>query len=255
MTRRGIDFIFKMMVDGIYQPVCYATDCIINETYEMLEITGPQSKWKDYIPDYAGYTLEVPGMQVYEANANILQIQSLGRAGTKFAWQATAFGNGGVVETGFVRITSISKSSQFRDALRFSMSAIGCGAPQTLFVPISQVVYLSDFSKRILPGCPNAYPVEIFWYDGTMIGIATNADEVIQVFNEYSASHGNYYTLASSVDNGCYFNMNIDYAAPTPYPTTIFAQQGGMFAISTDQALDNVLSPDQDSDNVLTPIG
>ncbi|MGA8765123.1 MAG: hypothetical protein WB562_19815, partial [Candidatus Sulfotelmatobacter sp.] len=62
-------------------------------------------------------------------------------------------------------------------------------------------------------------------------------------------------TLTSSVDDGCYFNMQIDFSAPTPYPDTIFAMQGGMFAISTNQSLNNVLSTDQDSNNVLTPMG
>lgn len=255
MTRKGKDFMISIEVDGQMQPICYATDCTITETYDTVEITGPQSKWRDYLSDYAGYSLDVPGLQVYEANANILQMQVLGRGGTKFAWQATAFGIGGVVESGYCIITSLSKTSQFRDAMRFSMQAIGCGEPVTTFVPIPAVVYLSDFNKVQLAGCPDPYPVTVFWYDLTMIGPADNADDVIAIFNEYSATHGGYYTLTSSVDGGCNFNMLIQYNGPQPYPTTIFAQPGATFAISTDQGADNVLSTDQDLDNILTPIG
>lgn len=254
MVRAGKDFMISIEVDGVMQPICYATDCSISENYEVLEITGSQSKWRDYISDYAGYTLQVPGLQVYEANANILQMQTLGRTGTRFAWQATAFGTGGVVEQGFCIITSLTKTAQFRDAMRFDMSAIGCAVPETVFVPIQTTVYLSDFDKVQLAGCPNPYPVSIFWYDHTLIGLADNPDDVTAVFNEYSAANGGYYTLTSSVDGGCLFNMEIQYTAPQPYPTTVFAQPGAEFALSDNQTIDNALSPDQDADQALTPI-
>lgn len=258
MTNAIAGYKFILSIDtggGIFVPIGCATDCIITETYDTLEISGPQGKWRDYLSDYAGYTLEVPGLQIYTSAAGILLLQKYGREGTKFDWSASAFENGGVVEKGTIRITQLSKSSQFRDSMRFDMTAIGCGEPKTVLLPINQVVYLSDFEKVRLAGCPNPYPITIFWYDLTIIGAADNADDVIQIFNDYSAANGGFYTLTSSVDDGCNFNMQIEYSAPQPYPTTIFAQPGAAFALSDNQLINNMLSPDQVSDEGLTPIG
>lgn len=253
MIRLGRDFMISIEVDGVMQPICYANDCTITEAYDTIDITGSQSKWRDYLSDYAGYTVEVPGLQVYEANANILQMQVLGRGGRKFAWSASAFESGGVVESGFIIITSLVKTSQFRDAMRFDMSAIGCGEPVTEFLPIFTTVYLSDFNKIQLAGCPNPYPISVFWYDLTLIGAADNADDVVAIFNAYSAANGAFYTISVN-DGGCIFNMQIEYTAPQPYPTTIFAKPGALFALSDNQFIDNALSPDQDQDQALTPI-
>lgn len=255
-TIAGYKFILSLDIGGgVMAPIGCATDCAINETYDTREISGPQGKWRDYIPDYAGYTLSAPGLQVYTAPAGILLLQNYGRSGTRFNWSASAFDNGGIIEKGTILITQLNKTAQFRDAMRFDMTAIGCGAPQTVFAPIQTIVYLSDFEKVQLAGCPNPYPITLFWYDLTMIGPADNADDVIAIFNAYSALNGSFYTLTSSVDGGCRFNMSISYLAPKPYPTTIFAQPGAAFALSDNQLINNMLSPDQISDQGLTPIG
>ncbi|WP_143312997.1 hypothetical protein [Chitinophaga eiseniae] len=241
-------------VNGEMIPVCYATDCQISQTFDTREISGPQSRWRDYIPDYMGYTIDMPVLLVYTEAYNFLDFQKAGQSGTRLKWAASAFENGGIVHSGEILLTSLNLTSQMRDVVKFDVSAIGCGELKTEAKPIQKVVYLSDFSKKMLVGCPNPYPLSVFWYDFTLIGPATNPDDVIQIFNDYSANHGNYYRLISSVDGGCYFNMEIEYNAPQPFPITVFAQQGASFAISSDQTLDNVISMDQDMDNVLTPI-
>lgn len=251
----GADFMISIEVNGVPVPVCYATDCQISQTFDTREISGPQSRWRDYLADYMGYTIDIPVLLVYTEAFNYLNFQTAGQSGTRLKWSATAFDNGGVVHSGEVLLTSLNLTSQMRDAMKFDVSAIGCGELTTKLLPIEKVVYLSDFNKKRLTGCPNPYPLSVFWYDLTLIGPATNPDEVIQVFNDYSATHGGLYTLVSSVDGGCDFNMEIAYDAPQPYPDTVFAQQGALFAISSDQNQDNVISTDQDMDNVLTPIG
>ncbi len=250
----GQDFMMSIIVSGTPVPICHATDFTMNEEYGVREISGPQGFWKDYIGDYCGYNLQVPGVVAYNDAMNILQLKGYARNRAKLAWSASAFTNGGVVDSGFIIITAFNVTSQFRDAYRFDMTAIGCGEPITQLLPIIKQVHLGDFFGVILAGCPDPYPVTIFWYDGTMIGPADNADDVISTFNAYSASHGNYYTLQSSVDGGCQFIMAISYLAPLN-PDYVIALPGASFAISTDQSINNILSTDQDSDNVLTPIG
>lgn len=251
----GSDFIISFNADGVISPVCYAQDCQINRTFDTREISGPQGRERDYIADYNGYTIQIPILVVYRSKFNYLDFMNAADAGLKLSWSASAYKNGGVIHSGQVLVTEIDLTSQFRDVIKADVSLIGCGKFVTTISPINKVVYLSDFDKNILPGCPNAYPISVFWYDGSLIGPANNPDEVINIFNNYSASHGNYYTLVGSVDGGCYFNMQIDFSAPEPYPDTIFSRQGALFAISTNQSANNVLSTDQDSNNVLTPIG
>lgn len=255
MAIAGADFMVSIEVNGEAVPVCYATDCQISQTFDTREISGPQSRWRDYIPDYMGYTIDIPVLLVYQEAFNFLDFQSAGQNGQRLKWAASAFENGGIVHSGEILLTSLNLTSQMRDTIKFDVSAIGCGELKTEAKPIQKVVYLSDFNKKMLAGCPNPYPLSVFWYDLSLIGPATNPDEVIQIFNEYSADHGNYYKLISSVDGGCYFNMEISFNSPQPYPDTVFAQQGAIFAISVDQSIDNVLSTDQDMNNVLTPIG
>lgn len=255
MVIKGADFIFRIKKGDDYIVVCYATDCQINRTFEIREISGPQGKDRDYISDYRGYTISIPFLVVYTEAYNYIDFSKAAEAGDKLEWAASAFENGGVVYSGSVLVTELDMSSQMRDVMKVDCTLQGCGEFKTDYLPTYTTVYLSDFNKVQLAGCPNPYPVTVFWYDHTLIGLADNPDDVIQVFNDYSAANGELYTLTSSVDGGCQFNMQIEYSALQPYPTTVFAQPGGAFALSDNQFIDNMLSPDQYSDNALTPIG
>ena len=63
---RGSDFIVSIELNGVQVPVCYATDCQINRTFDTREISGPQGRDRDYISDYRGYTISIPVLIVYD---------------------------------------------------------------------------------------------------------------------------------------------------------------------------------------------
>lgn len=253
---RGVDFIGYMEVSG-NEPViiCYAKDFQINRTYELKEISGPQSRYRQFIYDMISYTLQIPALVSWTDKFNYLDFANAGEKGLTLKWKASSYKNGGVVLSGEVLINELDLTSQMRDMINLDASFTGTGELITDILPIKTTVYLSDFDKIELPGCPDPYPLVVFWYDKTMIGIATNADDVISIFNEYSMNNGGLYILTSSVDGGCNFNMDISFEADEPYPTTIFAKQGGAFAISNDQTNNFVISPDQNNDEGLTPLG
>lgn len=252
----GYKFVIYMVVNDQPQIVCYANDVQINRSYDSVEISGPQGKDRYYEYDMRGYTISIPSLVSWVDKFNYRDFKAMGDNNVILPWRASSYINGtGYVLSGNVLITELNLTSQQRDMVKMDVTLLGSGPLVEELIPIDVVVYLSDFDKNLLVGCPNPYPLTIFWYDGTMIGPADNADDVIYIFNQYSASNGNYYTLTSSVDGGCQFNMQISFEAPEPYPTTIFAQQGALFAISDDQENNSVISPDQDDDQGLTPIG
>lgn len=250
----GSDLILSIVEGASSSPVCYSTDVQINREYRTRLIASPNGRSDDFISDGKGYTLEIPLLVVYEAYYNYLYFADKAESGARINWSASAFDNRGVVHSGQVLVTTLNLTSQMRDLIKTDVSLLGCGPLITEFKPINTSVYLSDFAKIQLPGCPNPYPVSVFWYDGTLLGPASNADEVVQLFNDYSVTHGNYYTISYG-DGGCIFGMQIAYFSPKPYPTTIFAQPGAAFALSDNQFINNMLSPDQLSDQGLTPIG
>jgi predicted secreted protein len=248
MAIRGKDFIFYIIEDGTPKPVCYATDCLISQQAEVREITGPTGRSRDYIGGKKGYNITVPGLILWRHEMNYLQLENLYKNRVKFQWEASDSENGGVKHSGTALITQLDLSSQFRDAMRFDMSAIGCGDKQTSLNPITVTVYLADFLGVRLPGCPNPYPVSLYWYDETFIGIANTADEVITQFNEYAANE--YYEL-TGVIGGCDFNMSVEWDAPF-VPEFIIAEATpnlGMWEGNNDNGISN----DQDNDNLISP--
>jgi len=253
MAILGSDFVIYIDRGNGMEVICYATDCQINRQFDTLEISGPQSRERDFISSYKSYDITVPYLVMWDSVINYLDLSQLADAGTRFPWKATSFDNGGIIFSGTVLITSLDLTSQMRDVMKCDVNMRGCGTFTTQILPINKVVYLSKFDNTILPGCPNPYPIAVFWYDGTLIGPADNADDVINIFNQYSLQNGGYYILTSSVDGGCNFNMQISYNAPMS-PDVIYALQGAAFAISPNQDNNEVLSPDQDGDFGLTPI-
>ena len=246
---KGKDFKLYVEVNGSLELICYATDCIIIYDIEAREISNPSTQWRDYLGGKIGYTLSCPGLIAYESAANWLELEQLAIGRTRFAWEARDNVSGGVVHRGTVRMTGLSLSSANRDAMRFNMDAVGCGVKTTDLLPINTMVYLANFQNERLPGCPNPYPVSVFWYDETFIGLATNADEVVNVYNNYDGNM--YYTLSLGV-SGCDFNLISEWNAPF-IPTVVYAEGSPDFALSSDQVNNIVISPDQDEDQALSP--
>ncbi|WP_343702688.1 hypothetical protein [Chitinophaga sp.] len=254
MAIKGKDFIISIEVGGVRRPICYATDCVIDLTYGTRKIADPTTHWRNYLGDDAGYTLQVPGVVAYKAVVNYAQIKAWADQRQRVRWYATAFENGGVVHTGEMLITGLNLTSQMRDVVKFDMSAIGCGPLDDQYLPINTAVYLADGGKQRLAGCPNPYPVSVYWYDanggiGDFIGIALNADNVITLFNEYA---GNQYYQLTGYTTGCDFNLQSQWDAPF-VPDVVYAIATPGLGLSPDQNNNLGLSPDQDNDQQLSP--
>src|SRR5690349_9558325 len=118
----GKDFVISIEINGQQVPICHATDCIIDKTYETVETSGTTTYWKDYIGGYAGYTIQIPALVVYTEEVNIVQLEAWADARQKLTWFASSFDNGGIVYTGTILITNLNKSSQMRDVMKFEVN-------------------------------------------------------------------------------------------------------------------------------------
>lgn len=227
---KGRDFMFSVVLPSGTEMICHATDFTLNVDTKELETTGPNNGlWASFIPAGNSYTLSVPGVVSYTSAFNLLELQELQYANAIFDWIAGVAPDGGLQYSGQMFITNTTMTTQFRDAVRFDMSARGTGQQNILRSPFSRTVYLANTSGIRLPGCPNPYPVGVLWYDGTLIGVANNADDVVAIFNDYSITQGNYLTLTGYVD-GCDFTMVIQWNSPLR-PTFIPAVTGSGFVI------------------------
>lgn len=227
MAIAGKDFMIEIEIDGEKVPICYSTDCIIDIQYDSREVIDPSSRWRNYIGDMAGYTIQVPGAIVYSSVVNWVQLEQWAAARKRLKWYASAYSSGGVIHSGTMLITGLSLSSQQDNIMRFDLSAVGCGELVQQLLPIIKDVYLSDLGGVRLSGCPNPYPCMVLWYDGTIIGLANNADDVMTVFNEYE---GNQYYQLTGTDTGCNFTMSIEWDAPEQ-PDWVPAEQGAGFVM------------------------
>lgn len=229
---RGTDFMFNVSIGSTMQVLCRATDFILNTATRELETTGPNNgKWDSFIPAGNNYTLSVPAVASYTDPMNIVQLQETQNANMVIPWLSGISQTGGVQYSGSMFITNITMTSQFRDVVRFDLAARGTGNLLITKLPISKSVYLSDTKGVRLAGCPNPYPVGVLWYDGTFIGMASSAEDVKAIFNEYASTQGDYLEV-TGYTGGCDFTMQIAWNSPIN-PTFIPAVPGDGFVIGT----------------------
>lgn len=251
---KGRDFILSINKDGVPTPVCYSTDFTINRVRDLKEVSGPQGLDRDYIASYRGYTIGISGVVSYIDGFSFLDLEAAYEAGTRLEWMGTDAENGGVIHKGIVLLNNVAWASPVRADFTFEASATGCGPKQTIKLPTTSIAYLADENKIRLVGCPNPYPVTVFWYDevggiGPVAGIALNADSVMTVFNGYP---GNTKYQLTGYQSGCDFNLQSAWDAPF-IPTVIYAIPTPGLGLSPDQENNLGLSPDQDSDQLLSP--
>lgn len=254
---KGIDFnMYNINDNGQREILCYANDCNIEINVDTAEIMGNTSFWKDYVAVKAGYTISAPYLCIWDEGAfNYLKMFTMLKQGKRISWEASSWKEGGIIFSGDIMLVRLGFTSPDNNLIRIESSFVGLGEPLQRKEPIMQQVYLSDFNNNMLAGCPDPYPLSIFWFDHTLIGFATTPAEVISTFNYYSNTQkGGVYTLTSSVDGGCNFNMAIDISAPQPYPTTVYGRQGARFAMSPMQMNNDALSPDQTNNFVISPL-
>lgn len=250
MFIKGADFNFYILREGVPVAVCHSVDCVIETTTEELDTTGPTNgKWASYIPGINSYTISAPGISVYQDDMNVVDLREYQGAGNILEWRAGIDADGGLQYRGSMFITSLAQSSPHTDILRYEMSARGTGPLLIVKNPLIRSAYLSDLFGVRLPGCPNPYPVSVLWYDGSLIGLANNPDDVITQFNGYA---GNEYYVLSSPDNSCNFTISIAWNAPE-IPEWVPAEQGGLTGLWTGEG-DGGISPTEDGDELITPI-
>lgn len=252
---KGRDFILSIIKDGTPTPVCYSTDFTINRVRDLKEISGLQGLDRDYIPSYKGYTIGISGVVSYIDGYTYLDLEAAFEAGTRLEWMGTDAENGGVIHKGVVLLNNLSWATPVRADFTFEAAAIGCGPKETIRQPISSSVYLADETKVRLVGCPNPYPVAVFWYGpdgnspGVLLGVALNSDNVISLYNDYVGNE--FYQLTGNT-TGCDFNLLSAWNAPF-VPTVIFAEPTPGLGLSPNQEINQGLSPDQDNDQQLSP--
>lgn len=247
---KGIDFNMYVIVSGVPTLLCHARDFTIEITTETLEISDPTTFWQKFLGGYSGYNLSAAALTSYDSNLSIVQLQEYQMQRAVIGWMGGTSVPGGLVYSGSMLITSIRQTSPFRDVTQYDLSAVGTGAPVISKLPITQAVYLANTLGIRLPGCPDPYPVAVIWYDGTVIGLATNADEVMTVFNSYA---GNLFYQLTGNDGGCNFTMQIAWNAPTK-PTFVIAEQSPDAAIMVGIG-NGIISNDQDNSQAITPLG
>lgn len=246
---KGKDFKFYIKRDGVPIAICKATDCTISINTEELETTAPNSgAFRHYLPGLHDIDIQVPGIVAYSDDMNFVQIQELQLSRTTFEWEASAFETGGLRYKGIAFIRTSSQTSNYRDLLRFDASLRVTGGLTIEKGNIISRVYLANLQGIRLQGCPNPYPVSVLWYDGTIIGLANNPDDVITQFNAYAENE--WYTL-SEPDNSCNFTMSTVWNAPE-IRTFVPAQQGSDIALWKGED-DAGISPDEISNDLLTP--
>ena len=227
---KGKDFMFSAVINGNREILCHATDFTINTNLESIETSGPNNgAWRSFVPGMLSYSVTVPALVSYTDPFNWVQLQQLQFERKTFELFSGTDISGGYQMHGFIFITTLQLTSQMRDSVKFDMTAQGTGPVEGLFNPVVRNVYLGNTRGIRLPGCPNPYPIGVLWYDGTFIGLANSPDDVIAVFNEYSATQGGYLQL-TAYSGGCDFVMEIAWNSPLN-PTFIPATTGNGFVI------------------------
>jgi hypothetical protein len=252
---RGRDFILYFKKGEVWEPACLATDFTLGRTRDVLEISGPQGRDKDYIPTYKGYTMQLDGVITYYQGFSYVDIINAFDAGTRLQWRGSDMNMAGVVHGGTVILTSDQWASPVRGEFTSSVSAIGCGPKTTEYVDIVTTVYLADSNKERLFGCPDPYPVSVFWYtpdgngQGLLIGIADSQEDVVLLYNGYV---DNLYWTLSVGESGCDFNLSTDWNAPF-VPDVVFAFAAPDLGLSSDLNNNEGVSPDLDNDELISP--
>lgn len=251
---KGTDFNIYIDKNGTPTKVCNSTDFTLRRVRQTNEITGPQGQDQDFIATKRGYTLTISGVISYIDGYSYLDLESAFNAGSRLTWTGRDRLDGGIVHTGVVILTNLDWTSPVRGDFSFESSAIGCGPKETLRLPISSTAYLADENKVRLFGCPDPYPVSVFWYDAdgnmssNLVGIALNQDDVISLFNNYSGNE--YYTITTGV-SGCDFNLLSGWDAPF-IPEVIFAVPAPALGSWTGHENEGS-SPDQNNSQLSSP--
>jgi len=207
--------------------VCHSRSCTLEYDREMLETSGPEGPDRRYLPGYRGGRVSADGLVVYQDTVNAVSVLEWLIGGNPVYFKFTSEKQGGVIMSGQMYIEHWEETGEMNSAATYSFDAPVDGPLIIDKQDIIKQVYLADILGVRLAGCPNPYPVGVLWYDGTFIGVANNAGDVIALFNNYP---GNQYYRLTGTTSGCDFTMSIKWNAPDR-PNWVLAEPGAGFVI------------------------
>lgn len=190
--------------------ICLLKDCTLSMQSEKLETSGPSTYFKTYVYSYIGATLSAEGLVAYNPSMNVVQLQEFLLARKVISYRFTAFANGGLIYSGQLIIDGVDNTSPYAEFSGFTLNATVTGEPGLTKTDTFKTVYLADLSGNRLPGCPDPYPVKVYWYDGTLLGIAFDQVDVIGLFNQYA---GNTELTLTGYTSGCDFTLQAAWSA------------------------------------------
>ncbi|WP_343692760.1 phage tail tube protein [Chitinophaga sp.] len=246
----GQDLIISINTDqNNLIPVCHSKTCSLSRDRDMLTITNPTTADESYIPSTKRGTISGDGLMIYQDVINGVSVLEWLESGALVAFKFSTSLSGGLIYSGSMYIDHWEISGEISDMVTYSFTAKINGALKIEKNDFVKTVYLSDLFGVRLAGCPNPYPVAVLWYDGSLIGLANNPDDVVSQFNGYAP---NLYYRLSSPDNSCNYTMNIVWNAPEQ-PNWVPAEAGGLTGLWTGSG-DGGISPSENGQDLITPI-
>lgn len=190
--------------------ICLLKDCTLSIQSEKLETSGPSTYFKTYVYSYIGAALSAEGLVAYNPSMNVVQLQEFLLARKVISYRFTAFTNGGLIYSGQLIIDGVDNTSPYAEFSGFTLNATVTGEPALTKTDTFKTVFLANLEGVRLPGCPDPYPVKIYWYDGSLIGIAYDQADVINLFNTYPA---NTELTLTGYTSGCDFTLTAAWSA------------------------------------------
>ncbi|WP_133177798.1 hypothetical protein [Chitinophaga parva] len=194
---------------------------------DTVETTPPTTNWKDFEPAAISFTVTGDAIGAFDSKGNMYSLGGWLVNGLKVDFRLAA---GGLMYSGKILITNVNITAAHKDLVKYTFTAIGCGQLATNTASQSYSVYLANPVGKRLAGCPNPYPVGLLWYDNTFIGLANDAEDVIEQFNAYIENNGQY--ILTGTSGGCDFTMQIPWDSDDR-PQFIPAVPGNAFGIGT----------------------
>ncbi|QJB39723.1 hypothetical protein HF324_18415 [Chitinophaga oryzae] len=207
----GIDLILSMGT-GTPVPVCHSKSCTLSRSRDYLTITDPTGPDEKYLPSIKRGTVAAEGLMVYKESINGISVLEWLENGSLVGFSFRTSASGGLIISGKMYIDHWEETGDYSSALSYSFTGKINGPMQIVKSTVQKTVYLADVTGVRLPQCPNPYPANIFWYDGTLLGIAYDVPDVISLFNSYPVNKDLRLTGFSS---GCDFTLSVGWTAET----------------------------------------
>ena len=207
----GRDLLISMSDDkNNLVPVCHSKSCTLSRDRDMLVITDPFGPDERYIPARKRGTVAAEGLMIYTDTVNGISVLDWLEDGKLVFFSFTTSLNGGLILSGQMYIDHWEETGEYSGVLTYSFTGKIHGKLNREKQNTLKTIYLADTYGTRLPECPNAYPVRVYWYDGTALGIAYDQADVIGLYSSYA---GNTELLLTGFTSGCDFTLSAAWSA------------------------------------------